>query len=115
MLAYSAELPEMNHNELVGWRHIEPISNVVQPVFVHDKGDNPRVAFRMSFVSDVMEGLGVHPIHIETRGDGVLARLLSAVQIGDFASYYLAILNEENPMPVRVIDRLKSSLAEFRA
>ena len=41
-----------------------------------------------------------------------LARMLSLVYIGDFASFYLAIAYGEDPTPVKVIDWLKSELAK---
>ncbi|MCK4513519.1 bifunctional phosphoglucose/phosphomannose isomerase, partial [bacterium] len=41
-----------------------------------------------------------------------LARLLSLVTLGDFASLYLAVLAEADPTPVRPIDKLKAALAD---
>ncbi|HPC10495.1 MAG TPA: SIS domain-containing protein [candidate division Zixibacteria bacterium] len=40
--------------------------------------------------------------------------MLSLVQFGDFVSYYLAILNEVDPTPVKIIDALKKALAEAK-
>jgi glucose/mannose-6-phosphate isomerase len=37
---------------------------------------------------------------------------MSAVLLGDYVSYYLALLNEVDPSPVAVIDYLKGRLAE---
>jgi len=34
------------------------------------------------------------------------------VLLGDYVSYYLAMLNRTDPMPVPVIDQLKARLAQ---
>jgi glucose/mannose-6-phosphate isomerase len=41
---------------------------------------------------------------------GTLAQMLSAILFGDYTSYYLALLNGEDPSPVPPIDYLKSRL-----
>ena len=46
-------------------------------------------------------------------GANHLAKIFSAIYIGDWVSYYLAILNGERPTPVDAIDYLKSELARF--
>ena len=40
--------------------------------------------------------------------------IFSLIQVGDFTSYYLAVLNEVEPTPVEVIERLKKQLGEQR-
>jgi glucose/mannose-6-phosphate isomerase len=41
-----------------------------------------------------------------------LAELLEAILLGDYVSYYLAIINNIAPNPVEIIDFLKDKLAE---
>jgi len=112
-LAYSAVLPENNHNELVGWKVLGGLGASLIAVFLADIGVNKRVKFRMKYLEDVQKKLGVETIKIESSGDGLLARMFSLIQLGDWVSYYLAILNKEDPIPVRIIDDLKNSLANY--
>ncbi len=114
-LAYSAVIPEMNHNELVGWKHLIGLEKKVQPIFLIDYEDYNRNAFRMQFVQDVMSELGVTPIVLKppVKDVPLMTRMFSLIQLGDFISYYMAILNEEDPEPVAIIDKLKSSLKTF--
>ncbi len=51
-------------------------------------------------------------IEVESSGDSLLARIFSLVYIGDFASYYLAILNKRDPTPVESVTYLKNELAK---
>jgi len=114
-LAYSAVVPEMNHNELVGWKTLGSYKDSLAPIFLIDPDDHPRNKFRMEFVGNVMREMGIEPIVLEPPQTDApfMTRMFELVQLGDFTSYYLAILNRENPKPVDVIDRLKASLAEF--
>ncbi len=110
-LAYSAFLPENNHNELVGWNQVDFLKELLVAIWLKDRGTHERVGFRMSFMTEIQEELGIETVTLETTGETLLARMFSLIQLGDWASYYLAILNEVDPMPVKVIDRLKSELA----
>jgi glucose/mannose-6-phosphate isomerase len=49
---------------------------------------------------------------IDARGESALSQMMSLVFFGDWVSYYLAVLNETDPSPVKVIDFLKKRLAE---
>ncbi|MBN2541879.1 bifunctional phosphoglucose/phosphomannose isomerase [bacterium] len=114
MLAYSAVFPEMNHNELVGWNHFEAYKNSLLPVFIMDSSTDPRINYRMELTAEIMKEMGVESIIINTKGDSLLTRIFSIIQIADFTSYYLAILNQEDPTPIGVIKRLKKALSKFQ-
>jgi glucose/mannose-6-phosphate isomerase len=49
---------------------------------------------------------------IEARGESALSQMMSLVFCGDWVSYYLALLNDTDPSPVKVIDYLKKRLSE---
>ena len=112
-LAYSAVLPENNHNELVGWNHLYALPGIISAVFFDDKELHPRVRFRMEFLKNKVEELACDTTVFQSRGESRLARTFSLIQLGDWTSYYLAMLNEEDPTPVEIIDTLKGALAEF--
>ncbi len=109
-LGFHHALPEMNHNELVGWRYPEDVLRRVGVVLLRDRGDHPQNQRRFDLTREVIvERAGaVHEIWSE--GDSLLARVLSAIYLGDFVSLYLAFLNKVDPTPVQVIDYLKRKL-----
>ena len=49
-------------------------------------------------------------IDIEAEGKSSLERLLYLILLGDFVSYYLAVLYGVDPTEIPKIDRLKASL-----
>jgi len=110
-LAFGHVLPEMNHNELVGWKVLREQMREMQIIFLRDKNDHPRVRVRM----DITKGmLGEHTHRITevwSEGSSLLARMFSLIALGDWVSFYLAALHGEDPSPVAVIDSLKQELA----
>ncbi len=112
-LAFANVFSEFNHNELVGWsplveKHKEHLAVVV----LRDAEDHPQIRTRMNIVKEMIQKRDVEYIELHSRGSSRLERMFSLIQIADFASYYLAILNEVNPTPTDVIEELKRKLAE---
>jgi len=110
-LSFHHVLPEMNHNELVGWLYPEEALRHIGVILLRDKGDHPQVQRRFDLTRNLIaEKAGVlHEVWSE--GSSILARVLSAIYLGDFISLYLAYLNNINPTPVAVIDFLKKNLS----
>jgi glucose/mannose-6-phosphate isomerase len=112
MLVYGNLIPEMNHNEIVGWEHIAHLAGRLTVIILKDKEDNLRVKKRMEIVKELVMGQALSVIEISTIGESRLERLFSLVQLADWVSMYLALLNEIDPTPIAKIDILKSKLAE---
>jgi glucose/mannose-6-phosphate isomerase len=111
-MAFANQFPEFNHNELVGWSDpIGPHTDNLIVVFLKDSGDHPKIRRRMEIVKEIIEKQGVEVIEVSSVGDTPLERMFSLIQIGDFASYYLAVINDTDPTPVEAIETLKKALA----
>lgn len=105
-------LPEMNHNELVGWRFPQKLLKEAVVFFLRDHSDHQRVQLRMDLTRKVIERYAGKVVELFSRGKGLLARMFSLVYLGDWISFYLATLNGVDPTPVEVIQYLKSELAK---
>ena len=110
VLSFGNVLPEMNHNELVGWRVLQRQMQDIAVLFLHDKGDNERVKIRMDVTKGIVSEFASRIIDLHSEGKSLLARMFSLIYLGDWTSYYLAILNGIDPTPVKVIDYLKWEL-----
>jgi glucose/mannose-6-phosphate isomerase len=73
---------------------------------------NPRILTRYNVTGELLDKAGIDSEVVEPEGNSELARLMSAVSLGDHVSYYLAILNGVDPSPVQPIDYLKKRLSE---
>jgi len=113
-LAFGHVLPEMNHNELVGWKALTAQMQEMQVVFLRDRADHPRVQIRMGLTRDIIARYTDHVTEVWCEGKGLLARMFSLITLGDWTSYYLAILHGEDPTPVAVINYLKTELGKVR-
>jgi len=110
-LALHHSLPEMNHNELVGWVYPEEVLRKVGVVLLRDKSDHPQVQRRFELTRKVIAAKAGAVHEIWSEGDSPLSRVLSAICLGDYVSLYMAYLNSVDPTPVEIIDYLKKNLA----
>ena len=111
MLAFGHVIPEMNHNELVGWNVSKDIMKKITVVILRDRGDHPRVQLRMGITREIVSAYAGEVLEVASEGKSLLARMFSLIYLGDWVSFYLAMLNRIDPTPVRVIDMLKKKLA----
>lgn len=110
--AYWNVLPEMNHNEIVGFEAPGQLLNNLEIIILRDQADHPRVQKRMEISKTIM-GKAVSGItEVHSRGNTTLARTFSLTYIGDYVSVYLATLYGIDPTPVNMIDLLKRKLVE---
>jgi len=111
-LASSHVFPEMNHNEIVGWQNPKKLFKNLVVVVLRDKDSHPRVSIRMDITRDIIRKEDVEVIEIWSKGEDLLARIFSLIYIGDFVSYYLAIVYGIDPTPVDRVTYLKNQLAK---
>lgn len=109
MLAHANELPEMDHNEIVGWELGRSLLRHRCVVVLMDPHMSPRMKLRWDITRDLLGGLDIH--HETARGTSSLARILSVMYVGDFTSIYLAFLNGVDPFDIAPIFELKKRLA----
>jgi glucose/mannose-6-phosphate isomerase len=112
-LMFGHVLPEMNHNELVGWKTLTEQMREMQVMFLRDKADHPRVKTRMDITKGVIAEYTQHITEVWSDGTSLLARMFSLVYLGDWVSFYLAMLHNVDPTPVKVIDYLKDELSHL--
>ncbi|MEW6100683.1 MAG: bifunctional phosphoglucose/phosphomannose isomerase [Candidatus Omnitrophota bacterium] len=111
-LASSHVFPEMNHNEIVGWQNPAKLFRDFTVVLLRDTKMHPRVAKRMDITGEIIRKGGVRLLEIWPRGEDLLSRILSVIYIGDFISFYLAILYGIDPTPVERVTYLKERLSQ---
>jgi glucose/mannose-6-phosphate isomerase len=111
-LALHHVLPEMNHNELVGWRFPDAALRQVSVLLLRDREDHPQVQRRFELTKEIISGKAGALHELWTEGESILARVMSLIYLGDYVSLYLSYLNEVDPTPVDVIDYLKKKLSD---
>ncbi|MFZ5632820.1 MAG: bifunctional phosphoglucose/phosphomannose isomerase [Bacillota bacterium] len=110
--AYWNVFPELNHNELVGFKKPESLLKNIHVVILRDERDHPRVQKRIEITRNVISRAVAGITDVRASGGSELARIYSLIYSGDYTSLYLAYLYGLDPGPVEVIDYLKSELAK---
>lgn len=112
-LSFGNQLPEMTHNEIVGWDQIAHLTGRLSVLFLQDSEDDPRIQQTTTIIMDLIRDHTVYMSSIQSFGNSRLARQFSLVQMGDWVSLYLALLQGTNPTPVAKIELLKNRLADL--
>jgi glucose/mannose-6-phosphate isomerase len=111
--AYCTALPEMNHNEIIGWEKLtgtRPFFEDLAAVFLRSSEEHPRVALRMEITRELIEKNGGFHLEIRAEGKDFLNRLLYLIYYGDWVSLYLALAYGADPTEIKNINELKDKL-----
>ncbi len=112
MLASVASLPELDHNEVVGWEGLSAVPAGRRAVVTfEDPRDHARIRLRWDITVRLIRPRTGALIRLRAHGASFLARLYSLVALGDHAAYYAALARGTDPHPIPSIMRLKAALA----
>ena len=111
--AKSEFFPELNHNETLGWTGPKNLTKIFGVVIIRSDDEPVEMRTRIEITKELMlnQGAGV-VTEIWSRGSGRLARMLSVMYIGDFASIYLGVLYGMDPTSMSIIEELKKQLGD---
>jgi glucose/mannose-6-phosphate isomerase len=108
MLCWHHIVPEMNHNELVGWR-IENKDLAV--VYLLNDDDYPRNLTRININKEIISNYTDTIVDVHSKGNNLVEKAMYLVHLVDWASVYLSDLRGVDSIEVDVIDYLKGELA----
>ena len=101
------ELPEASHNSVEAFRLHQTIGEQVSVILLHSYFLAPRTTDRFQAIERLLVRKGIPYRQLDGAGESPLSHLLSTVLLGDYASYYLAMLNGVDPSPLSIIEGLK--------
>jgi glucose/mannose-6-phosphate isomerase len=109
--AYWAALPELDHNEIVGFEGMGQLGRQVAVVMLREPRQHRQVERRFELTRELIDPSVRSTYGVVGEGEGTLASVFDLVLLGDFVSLYLACLLGVDPGPVDIIERLKDRLA----
>jgi glucose/mannose-6-phosphate isomerase len=109
--AIADELPEMNHNAPLGYGAPAALVPLLHVVLLRHAAMHARTLIRIEATLEQMHAAGLSAEVVDVPGPSTLAQMLWAIQLGDFVSYYLGLLNGVDPSEVRALDWIKARLA----
>ncbi|NNF35096.1 MAG: bifunctional phosphoglucose/phosphomannose isomerase [Saprospiraceae bacterium] len=109
-LCWHHVVPEMNHNELVGWKEPRKDTSII---LFRSRGEHKRVAHRMDFLKNNIEGFTSDLIEIYAKGNSIIERSLYLIHLSDWVSLFLARRRGVDPVEIRILDQLKRELGNL--
>jgi len=110
MLCWHHAIPEMNHNELVGWRKKD---DQLAVVFFRNEDDFYRTQKRMEINKTIISEYTSNISEVHSKGSNILEKCLYLIHYGDWVSVYLAEIKGIDAVEVDVITKLKGELARI--
>ncbi len=108
MLCWHQVIPEMNHNELVGWTQQ---SEQWAVVILRSNNDYVRTQKRIEINKEVIRKYTDNITEIYSKGQSTIERSIYLIHLGDWISWYLSELRHVDATEVNVINYLKNTLA----
>jgi len=110
MLCWHNVIPEMNHNELVGWKNV---NGDLALVLLKNDDDYYRNIRRMEIVKEIASNYASEIVTIHSKGKNFVEKALYTIYLNDWISYYLAEENGSDSIEVNAIDYLKNELSKI--
>ncbi len=104
------ELPEANHNTVEGFRFPSRFKDDVVILILESNFDHPATVKRQALWREYLKYQGIQVEVIAAQGADIWSNKLSLVYLGDWVSYYLALLYRIDPAAIPVINDLKNKL-----
>jgi glucose/mannose-6-phosphate isomerase len=113
--AHFAAFPELNHNEIVGWKEgaLSDLLKRIVVISLEDADDHMMTRQQTEIGLGIEESHAARVVRLDGGDGGRLSRMISLLLTGDFTSVYLAYLYGVDPTPVENIDFLKKRLTEI--
>lgn len=110
MLCWHQIIPEMNHNELVGWT--QKNDNLSVLIFI-DKQEYSRNLARIEINKEVIKKYTSHITEIFSKGNTAIEKTIYFIHLSDWISVILGELRGVDLMEISVINHLKSELSKI--
>jgi len=108
-VAWWNELPEFDHNELTGWTS-HPVDKPYGIVEIRSNLEHARVQQRFEVGERLLSGRRPAPHVVEAQGETLLEQIVWSINFGDFVAIYLALINNQDPSPVDLVEKFKKEL-----
>lgn len=108
-VAWCGIYPEFNHNEFIGWSS-HPNDKPYAVIDLRSSFDNPQILKRFEISDRLLSGQRPKAYVVNAVGATELEQLVWMITFGDYVTLYVAMLNEVDPTPVDLVERMKKEL-----
>ncbi len=109
--AYNNVIPELNHNEIIGWETFDDKQLNAKLITILDNEYHPQIIKRFSITKKLAQKSKVEILTLRSSENDFKVRIMDLIYLGDWITYYLSILRDFDPSEIDYIHELKQSLA----
>ncbi|HEY7751399.1 MAG TPA: bifunctional phosphoglucose/phosphomannose isomerase, partial [Ignavibacteriaceae bacterium] len=109
--AFHNVIPEMNHNEIIGWESFreKQLRSIVLTIL--DKDYHPKISRRFKIITELIKSTGTEVFELKSSQKNFKVRIMDLIYLIDWITYYLAVLRGFDPSEIDFIHELKNRLA----
>jgi len=108
--AFHNEIPEMNHNEIIGWESYQEKTFHSKIINIVDDTYHTQIQKRFDILKDIFSKSGVEAVSLRSNEESFKVRLLDLIYLVDWISYYVGVLRSYDPSEIDNIYTLKEKL-----
>ena len=108
-LCWDHVLPEMTHNELVGWAGGKPH---IAPVYLSTDYDHERTTYRWKISKEIISKYTTNINEIKAKGDSQIAQVFYLIHFTDWLSWFMSDLKKIDANEVDVILHIKNEMGK---
>jgi glucose/mannose-6-phosphate isomerase len=108
--AFHNSIPEMNHNEIIGWESFKEKQFNAKVLYMIDKDFHPQVLRRFEILKDILSEQKIEVIPLSSDQASKKVRIMDLIFLSDWISFYVSVLRGFDPSEIDFIHRMKKLL-----
>ena len=108
--AFYNTIPEMNHNEIIGWESYREKQFQVKVTYLLDKEYNPQNRKRFNILKEILSEQKVEVLVLESNEEDRKVRIMDLIFLCDWISFYISVLRGLDPSEIDFIHQMKKRL-----
>jgi glucose/mannose-6-phosphate isomerase len=109
--AFNHNIPEMNHNEIIGWESYKEKQFLAKVIYMLDKEYHPQNLKRFGILKEILSEQKVDVITLESKEENKKVRIMDLIFLADWISFYTSVLRGFDPSEIDFIHRMKQRLS----
>jgi glucose/mannose-6-phosphate isomerase len=109
--AFHNILPELNHNEIIGWESFAEKQFAAKIIFLEDDSCHPQIKKRITITSELASKSGVEVLSLKSNEENFKVRIYDLIYLCDWITFYLAVIRGFDPSEIDFINELKTRLS----
>ncbi|MGB5288594.1 MAG: bifunctional phosphoglucose/phosphomannose isomerase [Ignavibacteriaceae bacterium] len=108
--AFHHNIPEMNHNEIIGWESYREKQFQVKVIYLLDNEYHPQNRKRFDILKEMLSEQKLEVLALASNQDNRKVRIMDLIFLCDWISFYTSVLRGFDPSEIDFIHQMKKRL-----